>query len=114
MKTTTFEGKNVTISMDDTLKKELVGMMVNPEEVYRLIESFAAKLLASKYTGEFYLENEDTNASLKLNLGWNDEETEASIKILEVNLKNVNTENTSNIPKGAKFDFNPPEAPTQQ
>ena len=110
MKTTTFEGKNVTISMENELKQQLTAMMVNPEEVYRLIESFAGKLLASKYTGEFFLENEDTGANLKLNLGWNADETEASIKIVDVNLKNVKAEDTSNIPKGAKFDFTAPTA----
>lgn len=110
MKTTTVDGNTVKISMEDSLQKELVGMMVNPEEVYRLIESFAGKLLSSKYTGEFYLENEDTKASLKINLNM-DSEKEVSIKILEVNLKNVKAENTSNVPEGARFDFNPP---TQQ
>ena len=93
MKTTTVDGNTVKMSMEDSLQKELVGMMVNPEEVYRLIESFAGKLIASKYTGEFYLENEDTKASLKLNLNL-DSDKEVSIKILEVNLKNVQAENT--------------------
>ena len=95
--------------MDDSLKKELTQQSVNPEEVYRLIESFAGKLLSSEYTGDFFLENEDTGARLKLHLGW-EAEKEGLIKIVEVNLKNVKAENVSNVPNGAKFDFSAPTA----
>ena len=104
MLNTTFAGGQLKIQMSDALKKQVGQYGINHEEVYRLIESFANKLLAEKYSGEFFLQNEDTGASLRLDLKW-ETETDVLIEVLEVDMAKVKKDNLSSVPKGAKFDF---------
>ena len=102
--TTKIDDIEITIDMSTELIKELGEQKVNFIEVYRLIESFAHKLLENKQDSELRLENEDTKAFINLDIKW---ETEQKVmaKVLDVDLKQVDKDGLPVRPKAAKFDF---------
>jgi hypothetical protein len=108
MLTTKYQDTKLTITMPDDLKKSVVRQGVNHLELYRLLESFAGKLLKSKKGGSVFLENEDTGARLEADVKWAAAEKEVVITIVNVDMTRVKSENLPNRPKGAKFDFTPP------
>lgn len=102
--TTKIDDIDLTIDMSKELINELGAQKVNFLEVYRLIESFAHKLLENKNDNELRLENEDTKAFITLDIKW-EEKQKVMVKILEVDLKQVDHEGLPIRPKAAKFDL---------
>lgn len=102
--TTKVDDIAITIDMSRELIEELGAQKVNFIEVYRLIESFSQKLLENKSDSELRLENEDTHAFILLDIKW-EEKRKVMVKILEVDLKQVDPEGLPIRPKAAKFDF---------
>lgn len=94
----------LNIDMTDELKEDLRLQGFQFHEVYRLVESFAHKLLESKQDIELRLENDDTNAFIDLDIKW-EEEQKVMVNVLNVDLKKVDQEGLPVRPKGAKFDF---------
>lgn len=109
MYTTKFENSEVKIEMAEKAEQNLGRFGISDIEIYRLIESFAQKLLASKSSGSVRLENEDTKATIDIDIRWHGDK-EAVIEVQNIDLNRVNNETLSNRPQGAMFDFNaPPE-----
>ncbi|EAT16887.1 hypothetical protein [Desulfuromonas acetoxidans] len=102
--TTKIDDVEVSIDMTRELIEELGAQKVNFLEVYRLIESFAHNLLENKNDSELRLENEDTKAFIDLDIKWQDEKM-VKVKILDVDMKQVDQEGLPVRPKDAKFDF---------
>ena len=98
------QDRQVSIDMADELKKSTAENGVNFVEVYRLLESFTGNLLDSGEEGILYLKNEDTNASIEVDLQKNGEEIH--MQIMSVNMANVNKDSLTSRPRGAKYDFN--------
>lgn len=107
--TTKIDETEITIDMNRELIAELGAQKVNFLEVYRLIESFAHKLLENKEDSELRLENEDTKAFILLDIKWESKQ-KVMVQILEVDLKQVDEEGLPIRPKSAKFDFGTVEA----
>jgi len=85
MFTTKFEGNDLDVIIDEPVQKDLILRGINPVEVFRLIESFASKIMASKTNETITITNEDTGASLALDVKW-ESENKASVKVSIVNL----------------------------
>ena len=102
--TTKINDIDITIDMTKELIIELGAQKVNFLEVYRLIESFSHKLLENKNDSELRLENDDTKAFIDLDIKW-EEKQKVMIKVLDVDLKQVDQEGLPIRPKAAKFDF---------
>ncbi len=102
--TTKINDIEISIDMSTELIKELGAQKVNFIEVYRLIESFAHKLMENKQDSELRLENEDTKAFINLDLKW---ETEQKVMatVIEVDLKQVDKDGLPVRPRAAKFNF---------
>ncbi len=88
---TKFEDNELTVTIDEQAQKKMMMKGINPVEVFRLIESFAQKILTSKKNELIQLTNEDTGASLELDVQWQNE-TEASVNVTLVNLDNLTVE----------------------
>lgn len=101
---TTFEGGNLTITMEEALKIKVRQYGVDHQEIYRLVESFANNLLATKRSDIFCLANEDTGAKLELDVKWQSE-TDVLMQITAVNLANVKLSDKPHLPKGAKVNL---------
>lgn len=102
--TTRINDIDITIDMSKELIQELAAQKVNFLEVYRLIESFAHKLLENRHDSELRLENDDTKAFIDLDIKWQ-EQQKVMVKVLDVDLKQVDPEGLPVRPKAAKFDF---------
>jgi hypothetical protein len=102
--TTRIDDIDITIDMSKEIIQELGAQKVNFLEVYRLIESFAHKLLENKHDSELQLENEDTKAFIALDIKWQDKQR-VMVNVLDVDLKQVDPEGLPIRPKAAKFDF---------
>lgn len=102
--TTKVDDIDITIDMSRELINELGGQKVNFLEVYRLIESFSHKLLENKEDSELRLDNEDTKAFINLDIKW-EEKQKVMVRVLDVDLKQVDPEGIPIRPKTAKFDF---------
>lgn len=104
---TKFEDNELKILISEQVQKDLVHKGINPVEVFRLIESFAAKLLSSKKDEMIQITNEDTGASLALDVKWEGEK-QASVDVSIVNLDNLTIEEKP----VAKVNLaEPPESP---
>ncbi len=88
MFTTKFEDNDLKVVIDGQVQKDLVLKGINPIEVFRLIESFAGKLLASQQDEIIQITNEDTGASLALDVKWQAEK-QATVSVTIVNLDNL-------------------------
>lgn len=91
MFTTKFEDNDLKVVIAEPVQKELMVKGINPVEIFRLIESFAGKLLASKQDEIIQITNEDTGASLALDVRW-EAEKQASVHVTIVNLDNLTIE----------------------
>jgi len=91
MYTTKFDGNDLTIIIEEPVQKQLINKGINPVEVFRLIESFASKILASKKDESIEMSNEDTGASLALDVKW-ESETKASVQVSLVNFDELKIE----------------------
>lgn len=88
---TKFEDNELTVNIAEPAQKEMMLKGINPVEVFRLIESFAQKILTSKKDELIQLTNEDTGASLELDVKWLSE-TEASVNVTVINLDQLKTD----------------------
>lgn len=88
---TKFENNEVSVVIDESVQKDLMFKGINPVEVFRLIESFASKILASKQDEAIQLTNEDSGACLALDVTW-ESETQATVKVSIVNMDNLKVE----------------------
>jgi hypothetical protein len=88
---TKFENNEVNVIIEDTVQKDLMFKGINPVEVFRLIESFSSKILASKEDSSIQLTNEDTGACLALDVKW-ESETQATVQVSIVNMDNLKVE----------------------
>lgn len=88
---TKFENNELKVIIDEPAQKEMMLKGINPVEVFKLIESFASKILASKQNELIQLTNEDTGASLALDVQW-ESETEVSVYASIVNLDKLTIE----------------------
>lgn len=86
-----FEDNELTILIEEPVQKELMMRGINPIEVCRLIESFSAKIMASKKDELIQITNEDTKASLALDVRWQ-EEKKVSVQVAIVNLDDLTLE----------------------
>lgn len=102
--TTRINDIDISMDMSKELINELGAQKVNFLEVYRLIESFSHKLLENRNDSELRLENEDTKAFINLDIKW-EEPQKVMVKILEVDLKQVDPDGLPVRPRAAKFDF---------
>ena len=102
--TTKIDDVEVSIDMTRELIDDLGAQKINFLEVYRLIESFAHKLLENKEDSELRLENEDTKAFINLDIAWQGKQ-KVMVRILDVDMKQVDHEGLPVRPKAAKFDF---------
>jgi len=107
MFTTSFEDVPVYIDMEGSKQKALVEQGVNPLEIFRVIDSFSEKLLAPRKGGEIRLENEETQATIDVDIVWV-EEKEVRIQVVEVDLNIGIKGKSSDKPKEPRFDFTPP------
>ncbi|MBP1765214.1 MAG: hypothetical protein H6Q65_2272 [Firmicutes bacterium] len=73
MFTTKVGDNNLSVTFDETVQKELKNNFVSPAEIYKLVLNFAGSLLAVKKDEEFYIANEETGASMVLNMKWTSE-----------------------------------------
>lgn len=88
MFTTKFEDNDLTIHIEEFAEKALVAKGINPVEVYRLIESFASKMLGSKKDELLQISNADTGASFGLDVKW-ESDTKATVEVTIINLDNL-------------------------
>ncbi len=88
---TKFEDNELTVNIDEPAQKEMMLRGINPVEVFRLIESFAQKILTSKTDELIQLTNEDTGASLELDVKWLSK-TEAAVNVTVINLDQLKTD----------------------
>lgn len=105
---TKYEDNSVTIGIEEKTLKSLAEQRFNHLEIFRLIESFAQKLLASGEDGEVSLKNDDTGATIDITVEWNKDAKEVSIEVVDVDLKQVDSSKLRNLPRGAKVDLNKP------
>lgn len=90
---TKFEDNELSVVIDEPAQKEMMMRGINPVEVFRLIESFAKKILSEKKDELIQLTNEDTGASLELDVKWKSE-TEATVNVTVINLDKLTIENS--------------------
>ncbi|ACD94647.1 hypothetical protein [Trichlorobacter lovleyi] len=83
-----FEDNELTILIEEPVQKELMFRGINPVEVCRLIESFSSKIMASKKDEQIQITNEDTKASLALDVKW-ETENKVSVQVSIVNLDDL-------------------------
>ncbi len=83
-----FEDNELTILIEEPVQKELMMRGINPVEVCRLIESFSSKIMASKKDELIQITNEDTKASLALDVKWEDEK-KVTVQVAIVNLDDL-------------------------
>jgi len=88
MFTTKFDNNDLKVIIEEPVQKELMSKGINPVEVFRLIESFAAKIMASKQDDLIKLTNDDTGASLALDVKW-ESENMVSVTVTVVTLENL-------------------------
>ena len=88
---TKFEENELTIIIDEPAQKQMMLKGINPVEVFKLIESFAKKILSEKKEEVIQLTNEDTGASLELDVKWQSE-TEATVNVTVINLDELTIE----------------------
>ena len=88
MYNTTFDGNDLTIIIEEPVQKEMMMRGIGPFDVCRLIESFAAKITASKKDELLQISNADTGASLALDIKW-ESDTKVSVQVAIVNLDNL-------------------------
>lgn len=88
MYNTTFDGNDLTVIIEEPVQKEMMMRGIGPFDVCRLIENFAAKITASKKNEVLQISNDDTGASLALDIKW-ESETKVSVEVAIVNLDNL-------------------------
>lgn len=88
MFTTTFDNNDLKVIIEEPVQKELMSKGINPIEVFRLIESFASKIMASKQDELIKLTNDDTGASLALDVRW-ESGNMVSVTVSIVTLENL-------------------------
>lgn len=103
------EDYQVVIGVEEKLLERMKEERTNHLEIFRLIESFAQKLLESQAVGEVRLSNDDTLASIDLDIERKETEKEMSITIVDVDLKKVKKEDLDNRTRGSKLDLSQPE-----
>lgn len=91
MFTTKFGENELKVVIEQDVQKDMFAKGINPVEVFRLVESFAAKLLGSGKDEVIRISNEDTGASLDLDVKW-EAEKQAVVTVSIVNLDNLNLE----------------------
>ena len=64
---------NLTVTIEEEVRKSLVMCGVSPAEIYKLIVNFAGTLLASKKDDEVFMTNDETGASLVFGMQWSSE-----------------------------------------
>jgi len=82
---TKFDNNELTVLIPEPVQKELYLRSINPVEVFKLIESFSKKIMASKQDEIIQLVNEDTGASLALDVKW-ESENQVTVSVSIVNL----------------------------
>lgn len=102
---TKFEDNEVNIFMNKETVEMLTSSGVNYVEVFRLIESFAQKLLVKGEDGEIRMENDDTRATIDLNVKWDVEAKKVQIDVVAVDLNNMGPRDMPKMPNGAKIDL---------
>ncbi len=102
---TKFEDNEVNIFMSKEIVEMLTNSGVNYVEVFRLIESFSQKLLVKGEDGEIRMENDDTRATIDLNVKWDLEAKKVQIDVVEVNLNGMGPRDMPKMPSGAKVDL---------
>lgn len=102
---TKFEDNEVNISMKKETIDQLNKSGVSYVEVFRLIESFAQKLLVSKEDGEIRLENDDTRASIDIDIKWDKPAKQVKMDVVEVNLNDMGPRDMPKMPNGARVDL---------
>ena len=88
---TKFNDNELNVIIEDPVQRELMGKGINPVEVFRLIESFASKIMASKQDDQIKITNEETGASLGLDVKW-EAEKKVSVLVSIINLDNLNVQ----------------------
>jgi len=73
---------NLTVTIEETVRKNLIKSGVNPMEIHKLIVNFAGTLLATKKDEDFYITNEETGASLVLSMKWTAEK-EVAVNVMQ-------------------------------
>ena len=106
MYNTKFDGNDLSVIIEEPVQKELMMRGIGPIEVCRLIESFAAKITASKKNELLQITNDDTGASLALDIRW-ESDTKVSVQVSIVNLDNLNVQEK---PRSKVNLADPPEA----
>lgn len=88
MFSTKFDNNELKVIIEEPVRKELISKGINPVEVFRLVESFAAKILASKQDDQIKITNEETGASLALDVKW-EAEDKVTVQVTIINLENL-------------------------
>jgi len=102
---TKFEDNEVNIFMSRETVEMLTNSGVNYVEVFRLIESFCQKLLVKGEDGEIRMENDDTRATIDLNVKWDVEAKKVQIDVVAVNLNGMGPRDMPKMPNGARVDL---------
>ncbi len=102
---TKFEDNEVNIFMSKEIVEMLTNSGVNYVEVFRLIESFSQKLLVKGEDGEIRMENDDTRATIDLNVKWDVEAKKVQIDVVSVNLNGMGPRDMPKMPNGARVDL---------
>ncbi len=102
---TKFEDNEVNIAMDKETVEKLNNSGVSYVEVFRLIESFAQKILVNGEDGEIRMENDDTRASIDINIKWDKPAKKIQIDVVAVDLNNMGPRDMPKMPSGAKVDL---------
>ena len=102
---TKFEDNEVNIAMKKEIVEQLTKSGINYVEVFRLIESFAQKMLVPGQDSELRLENDDTRAAIDIDVKWDLKAKKVQMDIISVDLNNMGPRDTPKMPKGAKVDL---------
>lgn len=100
-----FEDNEVDISMKKETIEQLTQNGINYIEVFRLIESFAQKLLVTREDTELRMENEDTQATIDIAITWDHEAKKVQIDVQGVNLNKMTPKEMPSMPKGSKVNL---------
>ncbi len=100
-----FEDNEVDISMKKETIEQLTQNGINYIEVFRLIESFAQKLLVTREDTELRMENEDTQATIDIAITWDAEAKKVQIDVQDVNLNKMVPKEMPSMPKGSKVNL---------
>ncbi len=100
-----FEDNEVDISMKKETIEQLTQNGINYIEVFRLIESFAQKLLVTREDTELRMENEDTQATIDIAITWDTEAKKVQIDVQDVNLNKMAPKEMPSMPKGSKVNL---------